>query len=341
MKQVEIKDFSLESYRQFLDAKAHPIHRVDGNRIFYETFHDDSKSQSIVMADHLFDYQQFIVKLCLIRKRFAVFAAVGLGKTAIFLEWVRHVSKQVYPKKTLILTQLHLINQTMKEQMKFYGWTNIMDINAVFKGDIGRFLAVKNSQWEGCPVGIVNIDKFRESFRLQDEVGAVVLDESAILKSATGKIRTNIINACKGIPFKMACSAMPAPNDRQEYASHALFLDYIDNYKSFFNKYFFNTGQGNEFVLKPHAKKAFYSFLSTWSIFLRSPVNYGFQDNLSDLEEPDIVWHRVPTTKAQSDAAITHGSKGQINAFSRNIGGIVNRNKLSQIGKGFVYADSK
>jgi len=94
-------------------------------------------------------------------------------------------------------------------------------------------------------------------------------------------------------------------------------------------------------VLKPHAKKAFYSFLATWSIFLRSPVNYGFNDNLSDLQEPDIIWQRVMTTKAQSDAAVTHGSKGQMHAFTRNTGGIVNRNKLSQIGKGFVYANDK
>ncbi len=333
----DISNYGIESYDRFLALKKMPMHRVDGNRIYYESAGETVDADRITLAPHLWDYQQFITRLALQKRKYAVFADVGLGKTAIFLEWVRHVSKWVYPKKTLIISQLHLIKQTIEEQLKFYGWTNITDINRIFDGSIERFLAVKNGPIEGCPVGIVNVDKFRNAFRLQDDVGAVVLDESSILKSETGKLRTNIINACKGIQYKLACTATPAPNDRQEYANHALFLDYIDNYKSFFTKYFYNTGKGNEFVMKPHAKSAFYAFLSEWSIFLKNPKQYGFADNLADLKPAQVIWERVSLTDEQNEAVLRVGQKGQLGMFGVNVGGMVNRNKVSQIAKGFYY----
>lgn len=340
MEFIEIKDYGLESYNRFLAAKKAPIHRVDGDRIFVENFADSSTETTIQLAPHLWTYQQFITMLALKKRRYAVFAKVGRGKTAIFLEWVRHVSKWVYPKKVLIISQLHLIKQTLDMQMEFYNWTNITDINAAFKGDINAFATHKNGQWEGCPVGIVNVDKFNQSYRLQDHIGAVVLDESSCLKSESSIRRTNIINSCKGIPFKLALSATPAPNDRQEYANHALFLEYIDNYKQFFQKFFFNTGKGNDFVLKPHAKRAFYEFLSTWSVFLQDPTAYGFEDNLEEPAPAEVIWEKVSLTDEQRHAAMKHSSKGQLNLFGQNVGGITGRNKASQISKGFIYEKS-
>jgi hypothetical protein len=336
METITINDLSIDSYDKFINAKKAAIHRVDGMKIHFESFNGHETTGTLDIADHLWDYQQFILKLALARRRFAIFSDVGTGKTAIFLEWVRHVSRKIYPKKTLIITQLHLIRQTIEEQMKFYRYCNIMDINNVLNGDIDAFLNVKNSKWEGCPVGIVNTDKFNDTFRMQDDVGAVVLDESSILKSETGKRRSNLINSCKGIPFKLACTATPAPNDRQEYANHCLFLEFIDNYKSFFTKFFYNTGKGNDFLLKPHAKLDFYRFLSTFSVFLKNPSNYGFADILGDLKPPEIVWDRVSLTRDQLDESVKVARSGQISMFAA-AGGMVNRNKVSQIAKGFVY----
>jgi len=337
MKSYEVNDFSINSYLEFLRFKQMPIHRVDGQTVFYDDFSASHNKPNQSIARHLFDYQKFIVQLALAKRRYAVFADVGLGKTAIFLEWCRHVSKQVYPKKTLIISQLHLIKQTLDEQQKFYGWTNIFDINRDFAGDINAFLAVKNDRIEGCPVGIINVDKFNQGFPLQDHVGAVVLDESSCLKHETSVRRTNIINSCKAIEFKLCCTATPAPTDRQEYANHALFLDYIDNFKQFFTKFFYNTGSGNDFVLKPHAKTAFYEFLATFSIFLKSPSRYGFADNLHDLKPAQVIWDSISLTDQQRTMALKYGAKGQQGMFGINPGGMTDRNRISQIAKGFLY----
>jgi hypothetical protein len=337
---IKIMDYWLNAYDAFLLAKSSPIHRVDGHTITFETFDTSAPGIGLELHESLFDYQRFIVSVALKKRKFAVFADVGLGKTLCFLEWIRHVSKQIYPKKVLIISQLHLIRQTLDEQMKFYGWTNLTDINRQYDGSIERFLAAKNRKTEGVPIGIVNIDKFRAAYRLQDAVGAVVLDESSCLKNETGKIRSNIIKSCKGIGWKLACTATPAPNDRMEYANHALFLDYIDNYKQFFTKFFYNTGSGNDFLLKPHARKAFYGFLAAWSIFLKNPAHYGFGDNLAGLQPPDVVWDYIILTSQQRSMMHKFTDNGQMNMFRPNIGGITNRTKASQIAKGFIYGNA-
>lgn len=330
---IMIDELNLENYQKFLAAKSLPIHRVVRNRIFVEDF---SKTivdpKKIQLSQYLFDYEQVIVKLALKKKRYAVFADVGLGKTAIFLEWLRQLAPVVAPQKLIILTQLHLIQQTIEEDIKWYGDTQIININREFDGDVFRYLE------SDYMVGIVNIDKFRNTIRLSDHIGALVLDESSCLKNETGVIRTNIINGCKGIPFKMACTATPAPNDRQEYANHALFLDYIDNFKQFFQKFFYNTGDsGAKYVLKPHAQQAFYEFLSTWSIFLKNPANYGFGDNLKSLLPPHFEWVHIPLTQEQMTAMARLSTGGQLNMFEIDAGGISKRTKLSQIAKGFIY----
>jgi hypothetical protein len=337
MERWQVPDYSLESYREFLRLKNMPIHRVEGGSVYFEDLAGAGDVQKDIFNPSLFDYERFIVALALRKKRFAVFADVGLGKTFMFLEWTRHVSKLIYPKKVLIISQLHLIKQTIDEQIKFYRFSNIADINALYGGSAEKFLAIKNGPMEGSPVGIINVDKFNEAYRLQDEIGAVVLDESSCLKHETAVRRTNIINSCKGIEYKLACTATPAPNDRQEYANHALFLGYIDNFKQFFTKFFYNTGSGNEFVMKPHAKTAFYAFLATFSIFLKSPARYGFADNLHDLKPAQVIWDSISLTDEQRVMAQKFGSKGQMGCFGFNAGGMTNRNKLSQIAKGFVY----
>src|SRR4051812_3272051 len=62
----------------------------------------------------LFPFQRDIVGWALRRGRAAVFADCGMGKTAMQLEWARHV-----PGRILILTPLAVAPQTVAEAAKF------------------------------------------------------------------------------------------------------------------------------------------------------------------------------------------------------------------------------
>src|SRR5690606_19008870 len=57
-----------------------------------------------------------------------------------------------------------------------------------------------------------------------DAFGAIVLDESSVLKALTSKTRKALTEACTNVKYRLACTATPAPNDNIEIGNHAEFL---------------------------------------------------------------------------------------------------------------------
>ena len=63
----------------------------------------------------------------------------------------------------------------------------------------------------------INITNYEKLGKFEGaEFSGVVLDESSILKSFTGKVRNQIIDFFSNTPFRLACTATPAPNDCME-----------------------------------------------------------------------------------------------------------------------------
>lgn len=336
---IKIDDLSLTSYQTFLNVKRMPYYEVRGREIVtdeenlkyldgYEPY--KTEKHELNVSEHLFDYQRFIISAAIRKKRFAIFADCGLGKTAMFLEWTRVVRQFIGNKKVLIVCPLMVIEQIIDEQAKFYGSSDLVNVHNV---GIEKWLASDSA------IGVVNIDKFKEPIDLRAEVGAVILDESSCLKSETSAIRTNLINSTKGIEYKLACTATPAPNDRQEYANHALFLEKIRSHGEFFAKYFVN--KDNQWVLKKHATEAFYRYLASFSVFLRRPDRYGFDDNLAGLKEPLFTEIDVELTPDQVDAVRQLQTDKQRDEGSFVPSTMVQRTKFAQIAKGFVLDDAK
>lgn len=152
----------------------------------------------------LFDYEKDIVRWALAKGRAAIFADCGLGKTAMQLEWANQVSKRT-GGKVLILAPLAVAPQTAKEGEKF-------GIEAI----------VCESQSDCKKISITNYEKL-DRFIVKEFTG-IVLDESSILKSFTGKVRTQIIDTFNKVPYKLACTATPSPNDYMELGNHSEFL---------------------------------------------------------------------------------------------------------------------
>lgn len=274
---IDCTDLTPQNYSDYLDSKMEPQYQIKGRTIIISRspINTDLNTQT-VNEDHLFDYQKFILTEAIKRQRYAMFADCGLGKTAMFLAWIRRIQPALQGKKVLIITPLMVLNQTLDEEEKFYHERTIEDIH---EGSIEEWAKNGVSQ-----VAITNFEKFYEKKELYGNVAAVVLDESSILKNGDGKTRTGIIETTRGIPWKLACSATPAPNDREEYASHATFLEYVRSNNEFFSMFFVNSDEG--WQIKPHGLEAFYQYLSSWSVYLRNPEHYGFNDNLAKLPKP-------------------------------------------------------
>src|SRR5690606_30702578 len=146
----------------------------------------------------LFRFQRDIVRWALRLGKAALFEECGLGKTFQQLEWARLVNERT-GGSTLILAPLAVSGQTIKEGRK-----------------LGIMVQRADSQDNVTEPGIYITTYERLHLFDGTHFHGVVLDESSILKSLTGKTRRAIIDAFKHTPYKLACTATPAPNDHLE-----------------------------------------------------------------------------------------------------------------------------
>lgn len=105
-----------------------------------------------------------------------------------------------------------------------------------------------------------------------------MLDESSILKSFDGIVRKQIIEFASSIPFRLACTATPAPNDLLELSNHAEFLDIMTG-KEIIALFFTQDGNTTHaWRLKGHARRDFWKWMASWSVAIRTPSDIGFDN---------------------------------------------------------------
>lgn len=324
---------SIADYETFLKVKAMPKYRVIGSSVEFPDEYaamlgigrKQRKAAGYKPSDWLFDYQRDISALALRKKRYAVFADCGLGKTAILLEFARHVYNE-RGGRVLIVSPLMVVQQTIAEAERFYG--DSLGITRVRTPELPEWLA---AGMDG--IGITNYEAITDTLPHCPNLSALILDESSMLKHHYGAWGTRLIEMGRGVEYKLCLTGTPAPNDRIEYANHAVFLDAFPTVNSFLARFFVNRGQTSErWELKKHALEPFYTALSHWCIFLSNPAVYGWKDNCGTLPPINVHVEDVPLTVAQREAFMReHGA-----LFMSEAGGIGNRGKIARLGKGFI-----
>lgn len=270
----------------------------------------------------LFDYQEAIARLAIRKRKFCVFLECGLGKTLILAEFARHAARVHPGRPVLVVSPLMVIDQTIAEFDRFYG--EGLRAEKVAARDLATFLAT------GQGVGVTNYEALKDAVP-PGRLAALVVDESSMLKSHYGKWGREILRLGAGLDYKLALTGTPAPNDRIEFANHAVFMDAFPTVNAFLARFFVNRGQTmNRWEMKPHALRPFYRALSDWCIFVSDPATYGWKDNAGGVPPVVVTVHDVPTT-AEQDAAARALTGDMI---VTDPGGIGSRSKLARIAKG-------
>lgn len=226
------------------------------------------------MPKDMMGHQADISRWSLRRGRSAVFAGTGLGKTYIELAWADRVARETN-KPVLIYAPLAVSAQHKREADKFDVDARIVRTNADLK--VGINIA-----------NYGKLDHFDHSL-----LGGIALDESSILKNYQGKTRTRLIEECQSVPFRLAATATPAPNDYMELGNHAEFLgvmSYTDMLATFFVH---DGGETQKWRLKGHAENAFWQWMASWAVMLRKPSDLGYSDEGYDLPTLHQVQHTV------------------------------------------------
>lgn len=203
----------------------------------------------------LFPFQQDIVRWALRRGRACIFADCGMGKTPMQLEWARHI-----PGRVLIVAPLAVAGQTVREAEKF----GVSGVSYLREDDPDIRIPITNYEI---------LDRFDPS-----EFTGVVLDESSILKSYTGKMRNQIVEEWGRVPYRLAATATPAPNDFMELGSHAEFIGAMTRTDMLAHFFVHDGGETQKWRLKGHAESEFWKWLCEWAVMIRKPSDLGYED---------------------------------------------------------------
>lgn len=248
-----------------------------------------------VIHPSLFDFQAELVRWAARKGRAAVFADTGLGKTRIQIEWARLTGK-----RTIVLAPLAVAHQTSAEAAS-------IGVDVRYARDQAD--ADAHLESDGCRITITNYERLH----LFDPArfGAVVLDESSILKSFSGETKKALVAGFRDTPFRLACTATPAPNDLEELCNHADFLGVMRPQEM--RSTFFIADSRGEFMryrLKRHARDAFFQWLASWAMAVKRPSDLGFDDGPFNLPGLTITPHFVDTDYVPEGQLFSTGMKG-------------------------------
>jgi DNA modification methylase len=209
----------------------------------------------------LFPFQRDIVSLACQVGRFCVWADCGMGKTPMQLEWAHQVAMHT-GGRVLILAPLSVSHQTVREAEKF-------SIHGVAfhsrEGETDARIVVTNYQ---------KLQHFDPS-----AYQGIVLDESSILKSMDGQTRSAILTAFAATPYRLACSATPAPNDYMELGNHSEFVGVMTREEMLAMFFTHDGGDTSQWRLKGHAESRFWEWVCSWAITIRKPSDLGYPDD--------------------------------------------------------------
>jgi hypothetical protein len=223
-----------------------------------------------ILNQKLFQFQADTTKWAIRKGKCALFEDCGLGKTAQELEWSSHVVART-GKPVLNIAPLAVSKQTEREGRKF----NIP-------------VRIAREQADAAPgVNVTNYDMLG-NFDPR-EFGGLVLDESSILKG-DGPLRKRITEFAAHIPFRLAGTATPAPNDHMELGNHAEFLGIMSKTEMLSTFFVHDGGDTSKWRLKGHAEASFWKWVASWAVMIRKPSDLGYEDNGFKL--PPIEYHQ-------------------------------------------------
>lgn len=257
----------LQEYRQFIASRA------------------DQAVLSGMAPRHIAEaakiHQRAVIDFSLRAGKSAAFLDTGLGKSFIELEFARQAAEET-GKPSLILTPLAVAGQMVREGEKF--------------GIEARY--IREQSEVGAGVMVANYERLGKLD--PSAFGAVILDESSILKSFAGRTRNALMDAFSGCAFKLAATATPSPNDHTELGNHAEFLG-VMRQQEMLSKWFINdtATASQNWRLKGHAVDDFWRWVASWARCATLPSDLGGDDDGYILPEIDRHIHHVEADRSE------------------------------------------
>lgn len=233
----------------------------------------------------MFDHQRYPTAWAIKKGRAALFKGTGLGKTLDQLVWAQQVAD-----RALILAPLAVARQTVVE------------------GERWGIPVTYARRPEDAPSTGLTITNYEMVERFDPAAfPAVVLDESSVLKDWTSATRNLLTEMFAATPYRLCCTATPAPNDIAEIANHAEFLGVMSRVEML-AAFFVHDDEG--WRLRRHAREPFYRWLASWGLSMQHPRDLGYEAEGYDLPALTVDPVIVRTDYVPEGQLLPNGLKG-------------------------------
>lgn len=255
---------SIEQYRELIASK-----KVE--------FQPTGLKKIPALHSSLKPHQEHSTAFALERGRSGLFLDTGLGKSFCSLEYGRVVVEHTN-KPVLMLAPLAVSAQHEREAARW-------GIDAKAVRDPSEITSKR--------IYITNYERLH----LFDAsvFGGVILDESSILKNFTGKTSRSLIDTFSRTPFKLACTATPAPNDYMELGQHSSFLDVMPSSEMLARWFIADQSNMGKYKIKRAGLNPFWDWVASWARCISKPSDLGFSDDGYNLPDLNVIKHIAKT----------------------------------------------
>jgi superfamily II DNA or RNA helicase len=234
------------------------------------------------MPDMLFPFQRALVEWAVRKGRGMLACDCGLGKTPMQLVYAQNIVEREN-KRVLILAPLSVAPQTVREGIKF-------GVEVTHRRE-----GIKPTD----KIVVTNYERLHHFNR--DDFGAVICDESSILKNFDGATRSAVTEFMRKTPYRLLCTATAAPNDYVELGTSSEALGELgatDMVSRFFKKSQQTCTARQEHMagfyrFRGHAENDFWRWVCSWARAMRKPSDLGFDDGAFKLPAISVRKHTV------------------------------------------------
>lgn len=230
--------------------------------------------------------------------RRAIFAAFGLGKTVMQLEWCRLIHERK-GGRLLIVCPLGVKQEFMRDAKDLLGMEPPVYVRSMAEVSAA-----------GGWLMITNYERVRDGDITPQDFAGTALDEAAVLRSFGSKTYQTFLDKFRGVPYKLVSTATPSPNKYKELIHYAGYLEIMDTGQALTRFFKRDSTKANNLTLYPHKEKEFWLWLSTWALFIQKPSNLGYDDTGYALPELEIRYHEL-----RRKSGMTEEKDGQLKMF--------------------------
>ena len=220
--------------------------------------------------------------------RRALFAAFGLGKTVMQLEWSRVVAEMT-GGRVLIVLPLNVRREFRDDAQ-----------NVLHQAVPPYIRTMTEAEEIRAPVVMTNYERVRDGDIDPRRFVGVSLDEAATLRSFGSKTYQVFLDKFKGVRYKLVNTATPSPNRYKELIHYAGFLEIMDTGQALTRWFKRDSTRANNLTLYPGREREFWIWCASWGLFLQKPSDLGYSDDGYNLPPLEVRYHRLQTDMSRA-----------------------------------------